>query len=468
MGHDRQIPPFPQFGLFMNLRKPVSFRDNSLKSLREVGLRNAVRKATNLLSSKRLEGLQAIPWEDWRERASEIRSQTIARLSEYVDMFSKQATSAGAVVHRVGDAHHAVETIYHLLKDRRVSRVVKAKSMITEEIGLNHFLEERGLQVVETDLGEYIIQLAGEAPSHILGPAIHKTREQVGKLFAEKLGVPFSDNPELLTKIAREKLREKFLSAHAGISGANLAVAQTGTVVLFTNEGNGRMVTTIPPMHIAVFSLEKIVPSMADLAMFASLLPRSATGQPLSSYLSLITGTRKPTETTGAKDLHVVLLDNGRSQIATGEFSNILKCIRCSACVNICPVYGTVGGHAYGSPYSGPMGIVLTILLYGLEEYGTLLDACTLCGACVEVCPAKVPLIDMIRSLRERRIQDGLVDAKERLGMKLFGKIVGHKSFFEFSCKASLRLLPVLSRISGTPGLKRFPPSSRPGTDVHH
>ncbi len=451
----------------MNCRLPVSFRQNSLKSLDDLVLREAVRKSTNLLSSKRSQGLESVPLDQWRERASDIRKQTILQLPEYVDTFSRHATAAGAVVHRAVDARRAADTIYYILKDRHASQVVKAKSMITEEICLNEFLEDRGIHVVETDLGEFIIQLAGESPSHILGPAIHKTRQQVGKLFADKLGVAFSDKPELLTKIARQKLREKFLCADAGITGANFAVAETGTVALFTNEGNGRMVTTIPPIHIAVLSVEKIIASLADLGLFASLLPRSATGQPLSSYLSLITGTRKPNETTGARELHIVLLDNGRSEIAVGQHSDILKCIRCSACINVCPVYGTVGGHAYDSPYSGPMGIVLTILLKGMAQYDTLLDACTLCGACVEICPVKVPLKEMIRSLREKRIKNQLTSPGERFGIKLFGNLVGHTRLFDYARKTCKQLWPVLVRISRNQGINRLPAPTGSGTRIY-
>ena len=253
--------------------------------------------------------------------------------------------------------------IFHLLRDRSVQRIVKSKSMVTEEIHLNSYLEDRGMEVVETDLGEYIVQIAGETPSHILAPAIHKSRQQIGRLFEQKLGVPYSEDPAVLTKVARAALREKFLAAQAGISGVNFAVADTGSLVIFTNEGNGRIVTTLLRLHIAILTIEKLLPSLGDLCAFTRLLPRSASGQSLSSYVSVITGTRKPGEATGAEELHIVLLDNGRTEILSGEFREILKCIRCSACLNVCPVYRVVGGHAYGATYPGPMGIVLTMLL---------------------------------------------------------------------------------------------------------
>lgn len=230
----------------------------------------------------------------------------------------------------------------------------KSKSMVSEEIHFNAHLEREGIEVVETDLGEYIIQLEGETPSHIIVPAIHKNRRQVGRLFADRLGVPYSDDPQVLTKIARKVLREKFIAADAGISGANFAVAESGSLVLFTNEGNGRLVTSLPPLHIALLSIEKIIPSLRDLPPFIRLLPRSATGQALTSYLTVITGTRKEGEATGAQELHIVLLDGGCTQILEGECREMLKCIRCGACMNVCPVYRTVGGHAYGWTYPGP------------------------------------------------------------------------------------------------------------------
>jgi len=434
-----------------------SFRRAAVACLEDPQLRLAVRKATDLLGVKRAQGLEPIPWEIWREKASEIRGYTVDHIAELVNTFSVNATSAGAIVYHAENAEDACSAVYHILKDREASRIVKAKSMITEEIGLNHYLEDRGIQVVETDLGEFIIQLAGERPSHILGPAIHKTRAQVGRLFEENFRVPFSDDPELLTRIARNKLREVFLAAHAGITGANFAIADTGSLMLFTNEGNGRMVTTVPPLHVAVLSIEKILPSISHAPLLANLLPRSATGQPLSSYLSLITGTRKRGEETGAKELHIVLLDNGRLQVAAGDFSSILKCIRCSACLNVCPVYATVGGHAYGSVYSGPMGIILTILLNGMERFHSVLDACTLCGACSEACPVKVPLKHMISVLRKLRRAKGLTPLTDTLSMTGIGLAVGNSTRYCVGRKALPYLWPALTSILKQERLDRLP-----------
>jgi len=435
----------------------LRFRENAATAIRNSSLRSALRKATDLLSSKRAQGVASIPLESWRDQASAVRTKVLDDLHAYVDRFAFKATRAGAVVHRARDAAVARDIVFHLLQDRGAKTIVKAKSMVTEEIHLNQHLEARGMEVIETDLGEYIVQMAGEAPSHILGPAIHKNRREIGRLFAEKLGVEYSDDPEVLTKIARRTLRDKFFCAQAGISGANFAIADSGSIVLFTNEGNGRMVTTLPPIHIVVMSIEKIIPSLADLPTFVRLLPRSATGQPLSSYMSVITGTRKPGETTGAGELHIVLVDNGRSQIVMGDYREILKCIRCSACINVCPVYSEVGGHAYDSPYSGPMGIVLTIMLEGMEKAHSLLDASTLCGACDEVCPVKVPLKKLLRSLREQRVRDGLTSRTERIGMAAISLSSQLPILFRFGQNISRFVWPILNKIERESNLSRIP-----------
>jgi L-lactate dehydrogenase complex protein LldF len=435
----------------------LRFRENAAKAVGNQSLRLALRKATDLLSSKRQQGIVLLPMTSWRDIASEIRLKVLEDLHTYVDTFAFNATKSGAVVYRARDAQTANEIVGNILRDRNATKIVKSKSMVTEEIHLNEYLESRGIEVVETDLGEYIVQLAGETPSHILGPAIHKTRQQVGRLFSEKLGVAYSDDPEVLTKIARKRLRNKFLCAHAGISGANFAIADSGSLVLFTNEGNGRMVTTLPPIHVAVLSIEKIIPSIHDLPIFAQILTRSATGQPLSSYMSVITGTRKPGETTGARELHIVLLDNGRSEIVAGDQREILKCIRCSACINVCPVYRSVGGHAYCSPYSGPMGVILTVLLTGMKRAHTLLEASTLCGACDEVCPVKVPLKRLIQELRKERANQRLTAMSERTAMNAFAITTAVPTLFGIGQKLSCFSWSFLNRITGRNVLDRLP-----------
>ncbi len=440
----------------------VSFRVNAVEALENSSLRSAMSNATEVFSQRRSEAVASAPLDEWREIASQTRLMVLDNLPHYVDLFARNATAAGAVVHRARDAESAREIAASLLKDRCIRKIVKSKSMVTEEIHLNAHLEALGFKVVETDLGEYIIQIAKEGPSHIIVPAIHKNRQQVGKLFSAILGCDYSEDPTVLTKIARRVLREEFLSADAGMSGANFAVADTGSLVIFTNEGNGRMVTTLPPVHIAVLSIEKVIPSFADLPKFMRLLPRSATGQSLTTYMSVITGTRKPGQSTGAKELHIILLDNGRSHIAQGPCREILKCVRCGACMNVCPVYRLVGGHAYASTYPGPMGIILTALLDGMDRAETLLDATTLCGACGDVCPVKVPLPSLLRYLREMRTDLGLTPVTEQGAMKAFGIAVQSPSLFHMGQSLSHTLWP-LARGTVRGVLERLPkPSQKP------
>ncbi len=436
---------------------PLNFRKNAAAAVKDKALRHAMRTATDMFIAKRGEGVAAVPIEVWRDQASAIRLEVLDNLPDYVDRFSFHATKAGAVVHHACDAETARETIFHILKDRGARKIVKSKSMITEEIHLNEFLEDQDFQVFETDLGEYIVQIAGEKPSHILAPAIHKDRRQVGALFAEKLHVPYSDDPVVLTKIARKALRQEFLDADAGISGANFAVADTGTIAIFTNEGNGRMVTTLPPLHIAVFSMEKIIPTLNDLSLFTKLLPRSATGQMLSSYVSIITGAKKPEDSTRTRELHIVILDNGRSEILAGKYREILKCIRCSACFNVCPVYRTIGGHAYGVTYPGPMGMVLTSLLEGMDKVYPILDATTLCGACMEVCPVRVPLVKLLTLLREERVERGMTPMVEKTAMKMFGLAAKNRGLFSMGQTISKALWPTLNKIAGKGIIGRLP-----------
>lgn len=435
----------------------IPFRANTIKALRDSTLRGAMRNATETFAIKRADAVATVPLEEWREQASATRLRVLDNLAEYVDRFEQNAARVGAKVHRAKDSQEARATIATILKGHGISRVVKSKSMVSEEIHLNDYLERQGVTVVETDLGEYIIQIAGEGPSHIIVPAIHKDRRQVGKLFSEKLGCEYSDDPTVLTGIAKKVLREEFLSAKAGMSGANFAVADSGSIVLFTNEGNGRMCTTLPPLHIVVLSVEKIIPSLSDLPKFIRLLPRSATGQMITSYTSVITGTRRPGEATGATEMHIVLLDNGRTEIVAGEYREMLKCIRCGACLNACPVYRSVGGHAYGSTYPGPMGIVLTTLLEGMESAHPLLDATTLCGACGDVCPVKVPLPELLRRLRERRVREGMTPKLEQAAMAGFGAVLKSPSLFHLGQTAGHLFWPIARKIPGAEALVRIP-----------
>jgi L-lactate dehydrogenase complex protein LldF len=447
----------------MSNRTSLTFRKNAAAALEDQSLRSAMHNATGTIGARRGEAMTQIDFEALRDQASAIRMEVLDNLQMYLDRFTENARKAGAIVHHAPDAEEARGIISDILKGRKAKLVAKSKSMISEEIHLNERLEEDGIEVIETDLGEYIIQLEGESPSHILAPAIHKSRQQVGKLFADKLHCDYTEDPQILTKIARNVLREKFIQADAGISGANFALAESGSIVILTNEGNGRMVTSLPPLHIAVLSIEKMLPSMRDLPTFLRLLPRSATGQTITSYVSIISGTRKAGESTGAKELHIVLLDGGRSDIVKGEFREMLKCIRCSACMNVCPVYRAIGGHAYGWTYPGPMGIILTELLTGLENSHPLSDASTLCGACNEVCPVKIPLMELILRLRVNKVAAGFSPASMTWGMRLFAAAVKSPFLFSSAERLAHGFWPVIRRMGGDDVAGRMPePSGNP------
>ncbi len=342
-----------------------------------------------------------------RDRAAAIRADSLRRLPQLLEQLEAQLIANGIRVHWARDAAEANALIAGLLAERGVGKVVKGKSMVTEEIGLNEHLAEQGVQVIESDLGEFIIQLAGEAPSHIVVPAVHKNRRQIAELFRRHIrGVEPTEDVDELTAIARRELRHHFATAGAGISGVNFMVAENGSLCLIENEGNGRMTTTVPPLHIAVTGIEKAIPSQADLAPLLDLLPKSATGQPITTYVNLIGGPRRDGERDGPSEVHLVLLDNGRSRMQVREgFIDSLRCIRCGACINHCPVFVQIGGHAYGSTCPGPIGLVLEPQRRGLEQAGDLLSACTLCGRCGEVCPVEIPLPSLIARLRHEAVE---------------------------------------------------------------
>jgi len=335
-----------------------------------------------------------------RERAAAIRREVLADLPGWLDAAQAQLEANGCVVHRAATPADANRVITGLARDHGVQLVVKSKSMATEEIHLNDALEGMGVTALETDLGEYIVQLARERPSHIIGPALHKTLPQVARLFTAEAGRPLPEEREALCEYAREHLRDRFLAADMGVSGANFVAADTGTIVLVTNEGNGRMCTSLPRIHVCVMPVEKVIPRFADLGTLLPLLTRSATGQQLSAYVSMITGPRRAGEVDGPEELHVVFLDHHRTQLVGTPYEEMLACIRCASCLNVCPVYRRIGGHAYGSVYSGPMGAILTPLLSDGEEGRDLPDASSLCGACTEACPVQIPLADLLVRLR--------------------------------------------------------------------
>src|ERR1041385_8116655 len=386
----------------MNALSSETFRENARAALADVHLRGALKHATTLFGERRKEAAASLPnWEALRIEARAIKDEALSHLDRYLDEFARNAEHRGAKIHRAHDAAAANAIICKLAADARARVIVKSKSMTTEETHLNDALEAAGMQVVETDLGEYIIQLADEPPSHIIAPAIHKTRGQIAELFTAELGMPPTDDIVQLTSTARTTLRNRFATADLGISGVNFAIAETGTIVIIENEGNIRLTTSLPRVHVAVMGIEKVIPRFADLDVFLKLLPRSGTGQRLTTYQSFITGTKRHASDEGPEELHVVLLDNGRSRMLAHPVTRqSLACIRCGACLNACPVYQQIGGHAYGSVYPGPIGAVITPQLMGIEKAAQLPYASSLCAACREVCPVKIDIPELLLYLR--------------------------------------------------------------------
>lgn len=337
-----------------------------------------------------------------RDRARQLKDEVLAHLDEHLETLEKAVAARGGNVHFAADAEDARRIIAGIVQGAGAKVVVKSKSMTTEEIHLNPALEALGCEVVETDLGEYLIQLAGHRPSHLVAPAMHMRLPEITEVLSRDAGRPLPPDPETLTQYARQRLRGRFAAAQVGISGANFVVAETGSVVLVTNEGNGRLTTTLPKVHIAVAGIEKVVPKFADLPVFLKVLARAATGQKLSIYTSIITGPRRADEIEGPEEFHLVLLDNGRTKILEGPLRESLFCIRCGACLNACPIYRHVGGHAYGGVYAGPIGAVLTPLYDGLADHPHLPHASSLCGACQAACPVKIAIPSLLIRLREK------------------------------------------------------------------
>jgi len=368
------------------------------------GIPQAVRQATRRFANNRASVIGDFSqWEQLRESGSAIRLHTIEHLDHYLERFEQAVQNRGGNVYWASTADEAREIVLKIATTHQAKLVVKAKSMATEEIGLNEALHSENIQVVETDLGEYIIQLAESGPSHIIVPAVHMKKEEIAALFSQKMGIEVPADPDELTRLARQVLREQFLTATLGISGANFLVAETGTLVMVTNEGNGRMCTTLPDVHVAVVGIDKIVPNWESLSVLLKLLTRSATGQKLSAYVQFISGPRREEGEFGPKELHIILLDNGRSKILRDPVGRqVLKCIRCGACANACPVYQNVGGFAYGWFISGPIGAIFTPQILGSEVARELPYASTLCGACAEVCPVKIPIPAILRHLRQQ------------------------------------------------------------------
>jgi L-lactate dehydrogenase complex protein LldF len=425
----------------------MHFKQTASAKLNDAVLQTNMKKAKGKFVDGRARAVEEFGiWEEVRTHAAELRDKCLANLDAYLLEFEANAIRRGAVVHWAETAEEACEIIVRIAKENGVRKVTKSKSMVSEEIALNEKLLEAGVQPIETDLGEYILQLAGEPPSHIVAPAVHKSKEQVADLFQAAHHKPRLTEIPAMTKEAREALRDHFLTADMGISGANFIVAETGTTLTVTNEGNADMVTTMPRIHCVVTGIEKVIPTLEDFATLIRLLPRSAVGQTIANYLTLTTGVKMPGDLDGPEQMHIVLVDAGRTKLVGGDMQPMLRCIRCGACMNHCPVYQNVGGHAYGWVYPGPMGSVLTPTYVGIENAGDLPNAATFCGECQVVCPVKIPLPDLMRKLREKQFDQALRPWSERWSIKLWSFAVKRPRLYAFLSRMGAR---VAARMGG-------------------
>jgi L-lactate dehydrogenase complex protein LldF len=435
-----------------------NFKDRVDKGIHNDYMRGAVAGAQDGMGIKRKNAANELGnWEEWRSHGEEIRKHVLENLDYYLEQLSENVSKRGGHVFFAQTAEEAREYIKDVVKKKNAKKIVKSKSMVTEEINLNRVLEKEGCEVVETDLGEYILQIDDhDPPSHIVVPALHKNKEQIRDVFARKLGYKGSAKPEELAACAREVLRKEYLSAEVGITGCNFAIAETGSFSLVTNEGNADLVTILPKTQITVMGMERIVPTFEEMEVLVSLLTRSAVGQKLTSYITVLTGPREQKDVDGPEEFHLVIVDNGRSEILGGDFQAILQCIRCGACINVCPVYRHIGGHSYGSIYPGPIGAVLTPLLGGYEEYKELPYASSLCGACTEVCPVKIPLHQLIHKHRQVIVErEGKAPVSEKLLMKAFGLGAASPALYKIGSKmapAVMNPFTVGDKISKGPG----------------
>ncbi|NCU18860.1 LutB/LldF family L-lactate oxidation iron-sulfur protein [Pallidibacillus pasinlerensis] len=417
--------------------KETAYSKRIKEGIKDDFARNAVASAQGRFRTGRLTQAAILgDWEEWRRLGEEIRSHTIENLDYYLMQLSENVSKRGGNVFFASTAEEANDYIKNIIKQKNAKKIVKSKSMVTEEIKLNEAIQETGAEVVESDLGEWILQLDGDQPSHIVTPALHKDREQMRQTFTEKRGYTGSSDPDELAQFARQQLRNDFLTADIGITGCNFAIAESGTITLVTNEGNADMVYSVPDTLITVMGMERIVPTWEEMEVLVSLLTRSAVGAKITSYVTAYTGVRSEEEIDGPEEYHLVIVDNGRSKILGTEFQAALHCIRCGACMNVCPVYRHIGGHAYNSVYPGPIGAVLTPLLDGYEDHKELPYASTLCGACTEACPVKIPLHEMLIMHRQKIVEEEKkAPLSEKLMMKGVGMWGGNPSIYNMSTK---------------------------------
>ena len=427
----------------MTSPRPAGYAAAAEASIRDhPEVRASVGAAIRNFDANRAAAWREIRADTWRDWARDVKRHVLTHLDRYLPEAEARLEANGARVHWAENAAEANDILGRIVAKRGVRRVVKAKSMLTEELGVNRYLEGRGVAVRETDLGEYIIQLLGQPPSHIVAPAIHLGLEDCRKLFGDRLGTPSDASPEVLAAAARTALRADFLAADLGISGCNFLAADTGSLALIENEGNTRLSTSAPRVHVAFVGIEKLVPRLEDLSGFVQLTSRSATGQAIGNYVSIIQGPRRPDEPDGPEELHVVFVDNGRTRMLADDVAwEALRCVRCGACLNVCPVFRQTGGHAYGFTYGGPIGAILAPGLLGLEEAMPLPFASSLCRACADVCPVRIPIPELLLYWRERAVEAGLVPVTERAAMRVYARMATHPDAFA-AAGALLRWVP--------------------------
>ncbi len=416
----------------------VSLKPRIKQKLNDPFMRKAISGAQDLINQKREDRFAELRnYEQWRDLAADIREHVLENLDYYLDQFVDNAEKNGSTVWFAKDAAKANDIAKKIFLAKKAKKAVKSKSMVTEEIGLNDALEELGVEVLETDLGEFLLQIDDkDKPSHIVVPALHKGRERFRQVLAEKEGYTGDSDPEAMTRFVRGRLRRAFLSADIGITGCNFAVADSGAVSLMTNEGNGRFVTTLPKTQIVFMGMERIVPSFKELDIMFSMLARSAVGSRTSVYMSLITGPRAATDVDGPEELHIIIIDNGRSKVLASQFKSVLRCIRCGTCMLECPAYRHVSGHGYGALYPGPLGAALVPVLAGYKEFKDITQICSLCGACNDVCPVKIPLYETI--YEHRRIiaeEEKLTSATDDITFAGYAAVIGNSKIYNAATK---------------------------------
>ena len=420
---------------------PISFAERSAQGVGDANLRAAMERARSGVFAKTDLAMQHPDFQNWRDLGAQIKNDALCRLDKLLEQFERNATAAGAVVHWAADAAEARALVVTLARDAGLTSIIKSKSMLSEEINLNDTMEDAGLEVLETDLGEYVVQLSQSRPSHIIAPIIHMTKDQVAEVFSAHHGPAERSTREQIVAEVRAKLRPRMLSAQIGITGANFLLADTGSSVIVTNEGNGRFCSTAPQLRITLAGIEKVIPSARELAVLLRLLPRAATGQHSTSYVSIMTGNRSSSRPVKH---HVILIDNGRARILAGKYHTMLRCIRCGSCMNHCPVYKAAGGLSYASVYSGPMGAILSPLLFG-HSHDELPHAATMCSACSAHCPVRIPLPDLMRNLREDQVAAGNESLMQRWCFAIWMFCALHPRIYRLAVLVSYRILRLLA-----------------------